>query len=365
MVQEQRLRVMPSSSPSNSRVPSLINGQFEMHKRLGAGCFGEVYRGINLKDKDRHEVAVKFEGMDLSTRQLEQEAAMLNLLKLPVLPQGFAEFFYYGQEESFNCLVMEALGKNLEDNLVACNGKFTPSTAGLVAEQILVRLEYLHSKGFVHRDIKPENFMWGVRSKVHHLYMIDFGLSKRYWDMNHKRHVHQGQKQSLTGTARYASINAHCGVEQSRRDDLEAVGHMLLYFLRGKLPWSGLEAKTKKEKYEKIKKKKESTDLSALCAGFPDAFETYLRYARELGFKDRPDYVYLRKLFSDMRVRREQEEGKKIEEWDFDWFQGKKLDGPEPLLPYESIVQPDDVSVQAPSRRRGMCCLCGGVQVAD
>merc|ERR1712039_66083 len=121
--------------------------------------------------------------------------------------------------------------------------------------------EDLHSKGIVHRDIKPENFMFGVKAKQAHLHLIDFGLSKRYFD---KKHAVLKQKLNLTGTARYASINAHRGLEQSRRDDLEAIGHMLIYFLRGSLPWSGLDAKTQEEKYRKIREKKEETPLPEL-----------------------------------------------------------------------------------------------------
>merc|ERR1719433_1125580 len=111
--------------------------------------------------------------------------------------------------------------------------------------------------------------MFGVKEKHHHLYIIDFGLSKRYFD---KKHAHFKQNLSLTGTARYASLNAHRGVEQSRRDDLEAIGHMLLYFLRGLLPWSGLDARTKEEKYRKIRQKKEETDIDDLCSGYPKEF---------------------------------------------------------------------------------------------
>merc|ERR1719487_2663973 len=213
-------------------------------------------------------------------------------------PQGVAEVFYFGIEGNFNCLVMEILGKSLEDHVQACKGKFTVKTTVLIAQQVLHRIEYLHSKGYVHRDIKPENFMFGVKDKVHHVYIIDFGLSKKYWA---EVHIPMKQKLSLTGTARYASINAHKGVEQSRRDDLEAIGHMLLYFLRGALPWSGLDAKTQEEKYRKICEKKEQTKLSDLCQGFPKEFEDYLAYARNLAFQERPDYKMLWELMHKCR----------------------------------------------------------------
>merc|ERR1719262_1396148 len=124
--------------------------------------------------------------------------------------------------------------------------------------------------------------MFGIKGKVHHIYLIDFGLAKTYWEGG--KHVTLKQNKNLTGTARYASINAHKGTEQSRRDDLEAIGHMFLYFLRGALPWSGLDAKTQEEKYRKICEKKEQTPIEELCKGFPDGFEKYLAYCRKLEF---------------------------------------------------------------------------------
>merc|ERR1719486_478096 len=117
-------------------------------------------------------------------------------------------------------MVMEILGKSLEDHVQSCGGKLQPKTTTLIAEQVLQRIEFFHSKKMVHRDIKPENFMFGVKDKIHHVYIIDFGLSKLYWDKSRGVHCPSRSKLSLTGTARYASINAHKGQEQSRRDDL-------------------------------------------------------------------------------------------------------------------------------------------------
>jgi len=251
-------------------------------------------------------------------------------------------------------MVMELLGRSLEDCVQMCKGRFTPRSTALVADQLLRRAEYLHSKGIIHRDIKPENFMWGVKGKVHHLYMIDFGLSKRYFD---KAHIPLRSKLSLTGTARYASINAHKGVEQSRRDDLEAIGHMLLYFLRGVLPWSGLDAKTKEEKYRKIRQKKEDTPLSDLCAGFPEEFQTYLQACRNLDFTEPPDYKMLRRLFQNVRDKLGP-----CEDHEFDWLADANLDVKSlmPLHPWTPPRQPDDVDPDASSGFRRAFCFCGG-----
>lgn len=166
------------------------------------------------------------------------------------------------------------------------------------------RVEYVHSKGFIHRDIKPDNFLSGLGHKQQLIYIIDFGLAKRFRDAKTGEHIAYRSGKSLTGTARYASLNTHLGFEQSRRDDLESLGFVLLYFLKGSLPWQGLRAKGKTQKYEAIKEKKASTTLEALCEGAPDAFKAYLSKCRELRFDEAPNYSQLRGLFKNLIVQR-------------------------------------------------------------
>ncbi|XP_051981058.1 casein kinase I-like, partial [Xyrauchen texanus] len=129
------------------------------------------------------------------------------------------------------------------------------------------------------------------------LFLIDFGLAKKYRDNRTRQHIPYREDKNLTGTARYASINAHLGIEQSRRDDMESLGYVLMYFNRTSLPWQGLKAATKKQKYEKISEKKMSTPVEVLCKGFPAEFAMYLNYCRGLRFEEAPDYMYLRQLF--------------------------------------------------------------------
>jgi len=167
---------------------------------------------------------------------------------------------------------------------------------------MLSRIEYVHSRYILHRDIKPDNFTIGQGSKQHKVYVIDFGLAKKYVSRDGK-HIPYKEGKSLTGTARYASVNTHLGIEQARRDDLESLGFVLLYFLRGSLPWQNMRANNKKEKYQKIMEKKLGTPIDVLCKGFPSEFTTFVTYCRNLKFEEKPDYNYLRGLLKDLFVK--------------------------------------------------------------
>merc|ERR1712232_922830 len=194
-------------------------------------------------------------------------------------------------------------GPSLEDLFSFCNRKLSLKTVLMLADQMVNRVEYVHAKNFIHRDIKPDNFLIGLGKKANQVHIIDFGLAKKYRDSKTQQHIPYRENKILTGTARYASVSTHLGIEQSRRDDLEAVGYVLMYFARGSLPWQGLKANTKAEKYEKIKEKKISTPVEVLCQHHSCEFVTYFSYCRNLRFEDRPDYAYLRRLLKDLFFR--------------------------------------------------------------
>lgn len=148
---------------------------------------------------------------------------------------------------------MDNLGASLEELFRKCQRRFSLKTVLMLADQMIQRVEYMHSRLYLHRDIKPDNFLMGLGKRQHYVYIIDFGLTKKYRNPKTGQHIPYKDGKSLTGTARYASLNTHIGIEQSRRDDLECLGFVLIYFLKGGLPWQGVKAKTRKEKYEMIK----------------------------------------------------------------------------------------------------------------
>ena len=173
----------------------------------------------------------------------------------------------------------------------------------MILDQTIARLEYIHSKHLLHRDIKPENFLLGLNKKSNKIFAIDFGLAKRFEDPKTLDHIPYREGKSLVGTARYASLNTHLGIEQSRRDDLEACAYMILYFLKGNLPWQGLRVIDKNEKYQKIVERKINVSVNVLCAGLPDEFSIFFNYSRALRFEEKPDYSFIRGLFRDLFIK--------------------------------------------------------------
>lgn len=205
----------------------------------------------------------------------------------------------------------------MEDLFNKCGRRFSLKTVLQLADQVLERVETMHNRHLIHRDIKPANFVIGYHntSLVH---CIDFGLSKRYRHPRTLQHIPYRDGRSLTGTPRYASINNHLGIEQSRRDDLESIGYVLIYFLRGVLPWQGLKAKTASKKYKMIMEKKQSVSISDLCQGCPIQFAEYLSYCRNLTFDSKPDMQYLKGLFRDLYMQNGY--ANTGLEWDWDRF---------------------------------------------
>jgi serine/threonine protein kinase len=242
----------------------LVSGKYRLLNKLGSGSFGDIYAGINVEDNER--IAIKLESVRSRHPQLHYESRVYKAVKGGV---GIPNVRWFGVECDYNIMVMDLLGPSLEDLFNFCHRKFSLKTILMLAQQMLRLVEYLHSRNFIHRDIKPDNFVMGRAKRAPTVHMIDFGLAKKYRDSKTHEHLPYRTLKSLTGTPRYASINTHLGIEQSRRDDLESLAYVLVYFCRGSLPWQGLPAKNKKQKYQKITEKKVSTPVEQLCEGFP------------------------------------------------------------------------------------------------
>ena len=264
--------------------------KYKIIKRLGEGAFGKVYKaeynGINF--------AVKVEERTDNDGILEKEATIMNYLKCPNIP--YVKTFGYSGK--YNVLVMQLLGRSLEDILNQYS-KFSIKTTSMLGYQMVGILQYIHERHIIHRDIKPDNFAMGAEELNAYLYLLDFGLAKKYRSSKTLEQIPLVNNKKLTGTARYASIHALEGFEQSRRDDLESLGYVLIYFLKGNLPWQGLRVKTKEEKYRKILEKKKEISSEELGKDFPQQFSEFLDYTKKLEYKDAPDYDMLKnKLLS-------------------------------------------------------------------
>ncbi len=279
----------------------IIADRFELGERIGAGSFGIIFKGYDMKYK--RNVALKLESVELVYSQLHYEYIVYKKL---VGTRGIPDVYAYipGYQLSygkFNILVMQLLGPSLEDLFQRCNCKFSLKTTLQLAVQLMEIIENIHNKSFLHRDMKPDNFLFDPIKKQ--IYIVDFGLAKQYRDSKTHVHIPYREHKSLIGTPRYASINTHLGIQNSRRDDLESLDYILLYFLRGSLPWQGFKARTKLQKYQKIMEKKLATPIELIHNNLPNELHEFATYARSLRFADKPDYTYLIQLFKQAALR--------------------------------------------------------------
>ena len=274
------------SSVFNDINNKIFLNKYHCVSQIGKGTFGSVFKAIYNK---KH-YALKFESTKKNYNFLKDEADIIYYLQGTKIP--YIESYFSTNE--YNVLVMELLGKSLGYYQKKLKS-FSLKTVCMIGEQILSILEFIHDHHMVHRDIKPDNFCMGLENSKF-VYLVDFGLAKKYRSSATLMHYPLINKKRLTGTPRYASINALKGYEQSRRDDLESLGYVLMLFLRGELPWQNLNAKSKEERNQKILQMKINISSSQLCEGFPIEFETFLNYVKNMEYTQTPYYDMLRNL---------------------------------------------------------------------
>jgi len=272
-------------------IGKIFFSKYKAIKKLGEGSFGKVYKAEYNGDY----YAIKMENKSKEQGLLELEATIMSYLKGPNIP--FIKS--YGYSGDFNVLVMQLLDKSLED-LINKYNTFSIKTVAILGYQMVNIMQYIHDRHIIHRDIKPDNFVMGAQEDNAKLYILDFGLAKKYRSSRTLVQYPYVKKKKLTGTARYASIHALEAYEQSRRDDLESVGYVLMYFLRGNLPWQGLKVRSKEDRYKKILEKKKETSSQDLCKDFPHEFFEYVDYSKNLEYEENPDYDFLRQKFLDV-----------------------------------------------------------------
>ncbi|TFK71407.1 kinase-like protein [Pluteus cervinus] len=303
-----------------------FGGKYRLEEEIANGGCGTVFLGVHTVAGK--EVAIKLEPAIGKNSPLKQESKIYKTL---MGGPGVPWIMWSGRKGDYNVMVIDLLGPSLEDLFKMCNRHFSLKTVLLLADQLISRIEFIHSHSFVHRDIKPANFVMGTGKAAHLVNVIDFGLAKKFRDSRTSNHIPYKQDDVHgVGTSLFAAINTHLGVESSRRDDLESLAYMLIYFLRGTLPWRKIRApntppppaspsssptsphKPQHQHQQSYNPVSATWDLirdakikaePLLTMGLPQEFDILFRYARGLEFDDLPDYEGLRRLFRGLAER--------------------------------------------------------------
>ena len=275
----------------------IIFKKYKLIKLIGEGTFSEVYLGQNIVTKKLYSIKVENKILKNSDL-LEREAYILINLKC----FGIPEVISFGKFRNYNILVQTLLGKSLEKLWYENNKSFSIKDICMIAIQTLDRIEFVHSKNYLHRDIKPANFLVGYPDSSI-IYLIDFGVSKKYRSSRTGKHIQPLKTKKINGTTIFLSLNALRGNEQSRKDELESLGYMYIYLAKGGLPWSNIKAKKIEDVITKIGIMKSKINMEYLCQKLPNEFCRYMNYVKKLRFEQKPGYEYLSNLFKNVLYR--------------------------------------------------------------
>lgn len=271
----------------------MLSNKYNLLTKIGTGSFADVYIALRMSDHKQVATKIELKKHNESSRLLHEYEIYKELCQSRY-KSSFPSIYDLIQTPKYNIMTMQLLGDSLND-MYTKHKKFQLSTVFAIGIQIINLLEKMHQIGYIHRDIKPNNFLLG-RKRIDKIFITDFGLSRKYVDEN-GQHIPPKKSPTFVGTVRYASINIHHGIDASRRDDLESVGYMLVFFLKGFLPWQGKgKDKTKDEMIKIIGDIKINTSSTLLCDGLPNCFHQYITYCRTLKYDEEPSYEYLRNI---------------------------------------------------------------------
>ncbi|KAL7598278.1 hypothetical protein Lser_V15G23527 [Lactuca serriola] len=288
----------------------VVGEKFKLGRKIGKGAFCEVCAGVILESGE--EVAIKLEPVTTEHPQLYHESEIYKRLQGRV---GIPSLKWFGVERGHNIMVIDLLGPNLQELLHRCGGKFSLKTVLMLADQLIEVVEFMHDKGVVHHDIKPENLLMGVGSNVCQVHVTDFGLANVVLDPETDEHIEYREGVSFVVTHCYASLWTHCGVEQGRRNDMESLAYVLVYFLKGSLPWQGLSAGSNEEEINgDVMRKKFAIKPEELCESCPPEFAVWITSCQHTHFEDMPYYTSIK-----ARCRRLFKSKGYVFDYEYDW----------------------------------------------
>jgi len=264
----------------------IIGNKFEIKKCIGTGTFGKIYEGNNIRSQEA--VAIKMEPLTLEINSLKHETKIYQYLNGT---EGVPTLKWYGTDLNHRYMVINLLQNSLTD-ILQQNSFLSLKDTFTIGINIISILKSIHEKGLIHRDIKPDNFLFGIGENTCKIYLIDYGMCKRYSN-EQGNHIDPKQISQIIGSINYCSVNTHNLIEQSRRDDLESVAYILLYLSTGNLLWEKINSS------QGVKERKEVLTSDIKIPGISYSLLNYLKYTRNLEFKEKPDYEWIIQLFNE------------------------------------------------------------------